>query len=64
MNKLHKKIQVLLNEFEDAAIALAHKGGCDPESWEEIEDNYNEAREKLLNHLIAMQNTIKELRKL
>lgn len=45
--KEHRRLQFLIRKHTQAQIDLSWKGGMHPENWKQIEDNANEAKQKL-----------------
>lgn len=50
------KFRRLLSRFEDAAVQLALKGSKEPESWDEIETEYAEAKDALLAYVKGLKH--------
>ena len=48
MSRYFKK---LLDEYEQAVVNRAFKGSMNPDDWDEIEEEYTYAKQRLLNYL-------------
>lgn len=54
-------IKRLMREFEDAAIMKSWKGGRDPETWDDIDREYDRARDNLLNAVVRLRVACNEV---
>ena len=49
--KEHRRLQSLIRKHTQAQIDLSWKGSMHPEDWKQIEDNANEAKQKLYAYI-------------
>ncbi len=59
--KPSRRILGYLSNYDGAHGSLVGKGGKDPADWEEIETDYDAAREALLDYVASLEAKIKDL---